>query len=1342
MLKTLRPLIFVALLISGISGVSVAQPYTFPFTSGAIPMCDTSYFTANVTGVGQLYPPGNAWWYFTLQQLEINITSNHPQTLKITLTSPQGTTLLLSAFNGAGGANYTSCTFFYNWYPSITTGSAPFTGNWTAEGGPFSIFDYENGDGTWTITVIDTACSAGGPGPGGPWTAGWFDGNSGGSGGFVIDFSSPPPPPCWGFIPDNQATVCAGEPVDILGFYNSLFSGYTFTIYDQMWGGTPVPDPSAVIGPGTFMVEGYDMWSNCWYNAYFTIYTIPQLALGSDQIVNTCNGLPVNLGSLFNLAGLIPEWSFNGLPISGAAVSAATTPGVYQLVGQSSGNCNDTALVTLNISPGINLGIDQSVNACTGSVTDLTSLYNTAGLTANWYYGGSPFANPANASGNGVYTLVASDAGGCIDTAEVTITTTASSFLGGNQFVTLCMGGTIDLTANYNTAGMMVIWYYGSNPVPIGLPTAATMSGSYMLVATNASGCVDSSSITVAYSASAALGTDQTVTGCITGTYDLTPLYNTTGFTTAWYFNGSPVANPAAVSVNGNYMLVATTSGGCIDTVLVTLNVLQNPVLGANQIVSTCSGVPFDLTSLYSTGSNTPAWYYSGSPFSTPAAAVTNGMYTLIVTSASGCTDTAIVNLAVQPAPVLGADQTINDCITGTYDLTPLFNTSGLTASWYFNGSPVVNPVSVSANGNYLLVATSAGGCTDSAEVILNVSQYPNLGVDQNASTCSGVPSDLTTLFTTGGNTPSWYFSGTPFATPASAITAGVYTLIVTTTSGCTDTAEVTLAVQPSPALGPDLSQIICSNNSIDLTAQYVTTGLTAAWTISGNPVLNTTAVSTAGVYSLLVTSAAGCTDVATFTLDVLAAPALGTDQIVSICDGNSVDLTALFNTAGLTASWTNSGSPVADPTNVNAAGSYSIVATDASGCYDSAMANINVLTNPVIGPDQTLTVCDGVTIDLSTIFNTSGNTSIWTNSGNPVADPTQITTGGVYSITVTNPAGCTVGGNATLTFNPTPDLGADQLSVICSGTTTNITLLYNLSGLTASWTQGGIAIPDPTSVSVAGIIQLAVVNSYGCMDTALVTINTNTGPSLGTDQSLALCSWQTVDLSAVFPVTGLTATYTMNGNPVANYTAVYDSGMYVVMVTDANGCTDDAAATITNLSCFCEADFAYSGRCIQDPVQFELISDSALISAHWNFGGATADQYVADPQVKFNTNATVVVTLEATLSCGLVTVKKEMQMLDCADSCHFYLPSAFTPNGDGRNDTFTWVGECGPEEFSMEIYNRYGQLLYNSDNPRASWDGKFENADIPAGVYVYHVAFRLPYQEKQVLTGTTSVMR
>ncbi|MCB0783334.1 MAG: proprotein convertase P-domain-containing protein, partial [Flavobacteriales bacterium] len=132
-----------------VTGSDLHAQGSFPFTSGPIPQCDTSAFTANVSGVGVL-EPGGSWFGLYLESIEINITSDHPETLEILLTSPQGTTIVLSAFNGAGGQNYTSTLFPWYGGSNITSGSAPFSGSWWPQNGSLGSFDYENANGTWT----------------------------------------------------------------------------------------------------------------------------------------------------------------------------------------------------------------------------------------------------------------------------------------------------------------------------------------------------------------------------------------------------------------------------------------------------------------------------------------------------------------------------------------------------------------------------------------------------------------------------------------------------------------------------------------------------------------------------------------------------------------------------------------------------------------------------------------------------------------------------------------------------------------------------------------------------------------------------------------------------------------------------------------------------------------------------------------------------------------------------------------------------------------------------------------------------------------------------------------
>ncbi|MFN0187507.1 MAG: proprotein convertase P-domain-containing protein, partial [Bacteroidia bacterium] len=1017
-----RKLLLIALILTSLfcRPSSVLAQSNVPFSSGIIPMCDTSYFTANVSGIGTLYPYwSGSWWNFTLTDLMINVTSNHPQTLSITLTSPQGTSLLLSQFNGAGGSNYTNTNFSIFSSTNINTGAAPFTGNWQPQGGTFSVFDWENGDGIWTITIIDTACSGGGGGGGGggpAWTDGFFNGGAGGgSGGFTFNPSSPPPPPCPGWLTSGTATICQGETFDLMNFYTTWdpSMSYYFSL-----NATPVPNSSAVSVGGVYDVEAMD-WMGCFYFSTFVLTIDPGTSLGPDLIQSlNCNGSPTNLGSLFSLP-LSYSWNFNGSPISTATANAATNPGVYQLITQTSNGCMDTVLVTLNATTGFNLGVDQTASICNSSTLDLTALYSTAGLTSTWYYNGLPIANPSAVNNSGIYTLIASDLGGCADTADVTLAVTTSP----------------------------------------------------------------------------SLGIDLIIDTCITGNFDLTNLYNTSGFTSAWTFGGAPVLNPTSIASSGSFLLVASSSGLCSDTALVNLTLSTIPSLGVDLSTMTCDNVNVNLTNLLFAGTNSSAWSLSGSPISPPTSTSTAGTYTLIVTSVAGCTDTAEIDLLVNPSPTLGTDLSINSCTNNGIDLTSLYNTTGLTSVWTTNGSAVPNPSLVTNSGTYQLIATNGFSCSDTSLVVLNLSAQPALGPDQSITICDGNLVDLTTLFNPNGNSSAWYMGGIPISPPNSVSTGGVYTLIVTSSAGCEDTADVDLTVIASPALGIDQTHSICSNTALDLTSLYSTNGYSTVWMNGSSLVSNPSQVFNAGNYLLIATNLNGCIDSATVQVNLMNAPLLGIDQNINLCTGNTLDLSAIYTTTGFSSSWTNLGLPVSNPNSVDLNGSYMLIVTDLNGCMDTANVQLTMLSSPNLGSDQVISVCDGNEIDLNSLYTTSGFTVNWTLNSALVSNPSSITTAGLYQLLATNNVGCSDSASVQITILPKPNLGVDQFVSTCDGIAINLSNLFSLSGLTPAWTLSGNPIGNAAAILTAGTYELIASNASGCLDTSSVTVTINPLP-------------------------------------------------------------------------------------------------------------------------------------------------------------------------------------------------------------------------------------------------------
>lgn len=1399
MAKGLYRLLLVIFVLAVQNNISKAQQ--FPATPGPIPFGQTTCFPINVSGVGTLNPSWAGWGPF-LDEVCIDIITDHPQTLVITLESPQGTTITLSAYNGAGGSNYTGTCFTYWSSTSIVGAAAPFTGNYEPQGpGDLSSFDLEWADGIWNLCIQDTLSVLDTTGTG-YIASGFASGTIGfGNGG------PPPPPPCFGTLSDNLIYLCPGETVDITSYYTSWGWGWTFS---YSLNGNPVPNPAAANTPGYYTIYGVDSWG-CFDDATFVIIAEPQIQLGPDQSIDICQGNTQNLNALFSLPfGTNSAWSFNGTPILTSAASAANATGNYQLIATNQGGCNDTIVIAVNMVNAPSVGPNISFSGCGLSNIDLTSFYNVTGLTASWTYNGTPVPNPSSVNITGTYMLIATAGSGCSDTALVTYSLTSAPSLGVNQTVTVCAGIPVDLTSLFLTSGLTTSWTLGGNTVAN--PAAVTASGNYMIIATDAGGCTDTATVLVNSMTGPSLGADQTADFCSGSSFDLTTLYSTTGLNVSWDFNGNTVSNPSSVTTAGNYIIVATDLNGCTDAATVTLNSVVPPSLGPDISGGFCPGTAFDMTIYYVTTGLNVNWDLNGTPVNNPSSITTPGNYNIVVTDIYGCTDAAVVTVNSIPGPALGPDQNTAICSGTTTDLELLFNITGLATSWNLSGTPV-NPSNVSAGGNYTLIAIDNSGCADTAVVTVSINAVPLLGPNQAISFCTGSTVDLTTLYATPGLIVSWLTGGNPVSNPNMVTTAGVYDIFVTDVNGCYNSATATLSNIAPPSLGVDQVASFCTGASADLTNLFTTTGLTTSWTLSGNPVANPAAISLPGNYMLIASGAAGCTDTAFVLVNSVTSPSLGGNQAVSFCSGTSIDLTSLYSTTGLVESWTLNSTVVNNPSSITVPGNYNIVVIDVNGCTDGASVNVSSLVSPSLGPDQNQSFCPGYSTDLTTLFITTGNTVNWTLSGAPVSVPSAINTAGIYQIAVyspngcsdsalvnvtvsagptpgpdqqvtacagtvidltslfnttsysvswssnaipvlnpdaitsagiyevlcTNVAGCTSIATATVIFNAVPSVGGDVTLSGCAGIPVDITNSFVTTGLTTSWTLSGSAVPDPVAVTATGIYQLIVTDANNCSDTALADVTINTGPSLGADLAYTLCQWMTVDATTVFGNSGLNYSATFNGQNISNLNALADSGIYLIVATDINGCTDEATIAITLISCECIADFDFNAHCMQDPVSLQVIADSAVISAHWSFSSTTmTDVFGENTSVKFTSAEPVMVTLEVNIGCDTKIIEKIIQVEDCSESCHFYIPSAFTPNNDGKNDAFRSYSECDPLEYEIEIWNRYGQLIYQSDNQRSVWDGK----DIPEGMYIYHVNYRMPYQLKKNVTGRVTVLR
>ncbi|MBB3839366.1 putative repeat protein (TIGR01451 family) [Runella defluvii] len=684
-----------------------------------------------------------------------------------------------------------------------------------------------------------------------------------------------------------------------------------------------------------------------------------------------------------------------GTAVSGATSATFTPSGValatagtkyYAVVVNTTGDvaCADTAYVQLvvNAKPTI---ADGSATICAGESVDLTTKitnYNsyqgqvwTVGTA-----GGTAVATPSavKPTGTTTYVLVAQNAAGCKDTANVVVTVNAKPNAGKDTTLACVNAATNTLATSYTLVPSLSggTWtQLGTTPATATITgnnvTGMSVTGTYQFIYTTTAGCKDTVAVTVAPCAGCVkpnAGPDAANVCQPTKTAKLTAV--TAGGT--WAPIGSP-ANPSAATIDasgnisglnaaGTYKFVySVTSGGqtCTDTAQVI--VLAKPVI-ADGSATICAGESVDLTSKI-TNYNTylsPVWTIGtagGTAVATPSSVKPTGTttYVLVAQNAAGCKDTANVVVTVNPKPSAGKDTTLacvnaaNNTLATSYTLVP----SPTGGSWAQLGTTPTtatitgnNVTGMSVAGTYQFIYTTTAGCKDTVAVTVAPCAgcvKPNAGADA-ANVCQPTKTAKLTALTAGG---TWAAIGSPANPSAATIdasgnisglnAAGTYKFVYSITSGgqtCTDTAQVIVLAKPVIADG---SATICAGESVDLTTKITNynTYLSPVWTVgtaSGTAVATPTSVKPTGTttYVLVAQNAAGCKDTANVVVTVNAKPSAGKDTTL-VCSNGNVPSSVQLSAAPTGGTWSAlTGNPTG--ATVNSAGLVSITNATAQG--------------------------------------------------------------------------------------------------------------------------------------------------------------------------------------------------------------------------------------------------------------------------------------------------------------------------------------------------------------------------------------------------------------------------
>ena len=1114
-------------------------------------------------------------------------------------------------------------------------------------------------------------------------------------------------------------------------------------------------------------------------NQNLTLYSPAGAVLCSYSLTNmpnaTAGGGFAIIGNTVYLKNNLANGFFIGT-ISGSNITFTNVPG-FSLGPGDFASCPvcipSATLQSANIGGGI-LG-------CTVPTVNVIVTTTASPVTYSW--SGPGIVGPTNNSvavvnATGIYTCVVS-ANGC-PPSQITLTTTIiSSVMPVYTAITpsgnICMQGTtpVPLVASSNSTNNMISWTGpGGVTGTSGSSVQAIMPGVYSVTVTDIfTGCAGASSVnivqtpTVTISSSSPTLCAQPIQGS-PASITLSPsgAPNYTLFTQGTYSTSSPNGTlmpvfPVAPFTNTVTMATATLVGSntfCSDTTTTTFTIFPNPGVNITpQNPSICFGntvmlIAFGATSF--TWANAPGLssYITGITNASP----TVSTQYVVTGSSNGClSQPATTSVSVLPLPVFSISPTASLICLGaqasfsavgnasTYSWSPALGLSTTFGSQVFASPP--------ATQAYQVVGT-LNTCTSSANATVSVMNPPTMSLtlsqptlcaqnfNGSSNTVQAAPLGATAYTLLNG--PDYTVSSpngpvmqiTPAGPPPTLPTVITLSLLGTS-SVCQMNSSFTLMVLPNPsitvapsntAICPGKSQII----SVQGANEYSWSPISNLNTYTGNLVISITP-SVSSFYSVIGGSM-GCLSITkNVNVNILPLPVFNINPFTqTVCIGNTVSLTAQGNAQSY--SWdpplflsAGTGSQVSCSPSANQ--TYTVTGT-LNTCTQVAVASVSAIAVPVVSASASeYTICSGAT----TLLHAEGaNSYSWIpnyylsvdQGQNVFASPVGSTT---YTLRGFNGI-CTGTSSVYIETVPRPNMTLTApYNQVCIGYSVPITVegatyyswspIFGLSAITGSVSHASPQITTNytiTGTNVNGTVQCTQLMSFSVIVTPFVVASTS--------GSVALCVGEKTTLEAYGgntfkwePPDGLNAT---DLNAVVAGPTV--STTYTVEVSENTFCGNTATVFVQ----VNPKPFVLAGRDttfnLDEPM---FISANASGTISWISGENIECPSCPVSRVYPANDECYVVMTTNVYGC----TAQDRMCIDVTNDFGVYIPNTFTPNQDGLNEVFYVVG-TGISNFSMEIYNRWGQLIFTSQNQLIGWDGYFKGNLSEPGIYTYKVEY------------------
>lgn len=1049
--------------------------------------------------------------------------------------------------------------------------------------------------------------------------------------------------------------------------------------YTYAWSSGGTTQTIGNLAPGTYSVTLTDA-KGCQASATGTVTTPPPLNAQISATNPTCQGF-TNGSATVTGSGGTPPLSYLWNTGQTTQLINNLGPGTYTVTITDSKGCFITRNVTLAPLSNLVAGALGTRETCPSANDGFATASPSGGVmpyTYAWSNGRTTQVLTNLAPGN--YTVTVTDALGCTATATATVQASpVFDFSLTKTDITTCGAGNGSATVTALTGVPPFTYKWSNGPVTQGI--SGLEAGTYTVTVTNGDNCTKTASIIIIEPPLVFVNISASNTVC-PGINSGTAAANVSGGTApfAFLWNTGGTSQSIANLPAGTYSVTVTDSKGCQATasrVITQAPGVQVAITASNIVCG--AGNTGNATAVVSSG--VAPFSYSWNTGSTSATInnLPEGTYTVVVTDANGCKDTAstfidvvddlVLNLTARPVLCFGESN-------GGVSANPAGGKAPYTYLW--STGATTQDLTNRPAGVYNVTVTDANGCKVSGSAVVSQPTQLSAGITGNNNICPGTTTGQVTVTPAGGVQPYQYaWSNGGNTSSIGNLAAGTYTVTVSDANNCFITRSLTINQAPALNVSIDATEIVCGNGNKG-NAKATASGGLPPYKYEWNTGSSTESVEglDAGTYTVTATDANGCIATTEVEIKVINDFSLTLVPRNVLCNGGntgSVLVNAQGGAAPYTFKWSN-GANTNEIVNLPA-GTYTVTVAESNGCQIVESVTITQPSALSATISATDIQCFGSNDGTASVVVAGGTEPYAYKWSNGMTTP-QINNlaAGSHTLTITDSNLCEITASTTIREAVELKVTLSSKNILCAGTNTgsaNVVASGGVSPYTYAWSNGGTT--STISSLIAGKYKITVTDSKGCTAVDSIVLTQPQALQIAFSKRDIVCTNALIGFADA-GVSGGTTPYAYlwsNGRTTASIDNL-GPGNYSLTVTDANNCQISGMLTIVqstalqltptqqNITCFGQNDgmaaVAVAGGAT--PYQF-LWSTGDTTSSISNKGPGVYSVTVTAGQ---GCTANVSVTLTQPTALNLTTSKSDVKCNGFSDGSASVQATGGTP--------------------------------------------------------------------------------